>query len=360
MKILYFMHVSWGWIKQRPHFLAEELSKYYNVEVIVKKDYKKRVVCNESGISIRKIFRLPFERIPVIYKISSFICKIQLTALVKQSDIIWLMSPLQWDCIKLPSDKLLIYDCMDDMLEFENSDERKKKISHKEKLLFNSASIVISSSENLKEKLIERYGKRDVYVINNALKEISANIVNKYHNLDVDSFFKGTGQIKLVYIGTIAKWFDFNLIHRLLETFNEVDFYLFGPTEVDIPNWNHLYYCQSVEHDLVFPIMNKADILIMPFVVNELIKSVNPVKLYEYVSSGKPCIAPSYLESQKFQDYVYLYESLDDCIEIFSYLLSNNMNAKKSHEECVSFANKNTWSARGLQIVNIINDFEFK
>ena len=40
-KILYLMHVPWGWIKQRPHFIAENLSKYYKVNVFYKKAYKK-------------------------------------------------------------------------------------------------------------------------------------------------------------------------------------------------------------------------------------------------------------------------------------------------------------------------------
>jgi hypothetical protein len=32
-KILYFMHVPWGLIKQRPHFLAEKLADLYKVDV---------------------------------------------------------------------------------------------------------------------------------------------------------------------------------------------------------------------------------------------------------------------------------------------------------------------------------------
>ena len=32
-KILYVMHISWGWIKQRPQFIAEELAKTCEVDV---------------------------------------------------------------------------------------------------------------------------------------------------------------------------------------------------------------------------------------------------------------------------------------------------------------------------------------
>lgn len=39
-KILYIMHVPWGWIKQRPHFFAEYLNKDFDVDVVYKKPLK--------------------------------------------------------------------------------------------------------------------------------------------------------------------------------------------------------------------------------------------------------------------------------------------------------------------------------
>ena len=33
-KILYIMHVDWNWIKQRPHFIAEELTTWYDIKVV--------------------------------------------------------------------------------------------------------------------------------------------------------------------------------------------------------------------------------------------------------------------------------------------------------------------------------------
>ena len=42
-KILYLMHIPWGVIKHRPHFIAEYLSKYYKVNVFCKKVYKNNI-----------------------------------------------------------------------------------------------------------------------------------------------------------------------------------------------------------------------------------------------------------------------------------------------------------------------------
>jgi len=38
-KILYLMHVDWEWIKQRPQFIAEGLSKFYDVHVFFPVSY---------------------------------------------------------------------------------------------------------------------------------------------------------------------------------------------------------------------------------------------------------------------------------------------------------------------------------
>ena len=39
-KILYLMNIPWGWVKQRPHFIAEYLSKDFIVDVYYKKPTK--------------------------------------------------------------------------------------------------------------------------------------------------------------------------------------------------------------------------------------------------------------------------------------------------------------------------------
>ena len=41
-KILYVMNVEWNWIKQRPHFIAEGLSKNYHVEVLYRYWYNRK------------------------------------------------------------------------------------------------------------------------------------------------------------------------------------------------------------------------------------------------------------------------------------------------------------------------------
>ena len=41
-KIVYLMHVDWNWIKQRPHFIAGELSHFYDVEIFYRSSLLKQ------------------------------------------------------------------------------------------------------------------------------------------------------------------------------------------------------------------------------------------------------------------------------------------------------------------------------
>src|SRR2546422_1689702 len=60
LRILYAMHVDWRWIKQRPHFLAEELSKDYEVLVLFRPHARRLGLPRNASV----VHRLPFLPVP--------------------------------------------------------------------------------------------------------------------------------------------------------------------------------------------------------------------------------------------------------------------------------------------------------
>lgn len=345
-KILYISHVSWGWIKQRPHFIAEGLNEFYDVTVITRKSIKKDEVNSDTNLRLKSLFRLPLERFSIIRKLNTAICRYQLKKYIKETDIIWLTHPLQYKYIKgLYKDKFLVYDCMDDMLEFSEDDKLNKEIKGNEGELFSKANRVYASSQYLKDKLISRYHEKEIMVVNNAIKDnIDADEDHPTDNI-LKNFNKDDGMFVLSYIGTISEWFDFDLIKELINKYPNLKINLFGPNRTIIPEMDRLCYCGTVEHKDVFAVMKESDGLIMPFILNELILSVNPVKLYEYIYSGKPCLAPLYPESLPFKDYVFLYEDVESCVNLVGTII-NNRQSKCEINKCKEFARNNTWGKR--------------
>lgn len=356
MKILYLMHVDWNWIKQRPHFIAE---KFYNNGVNIdiyyqKYFYKDKLTVNDKGsLSIHQIPRLPLSRFKIVKYINEKLYENLICKLLKRNkyDYVYITHPsLFFEKIKTP----MIYDCMDDVLAFDPDSAKNKIMFEKEKELVNKSKFVLFTAENLKNTVLYRYSLPDSkkYLINNNAIELP-----KYEKTVEKYDLGNSNKIKLVYIGTITEWFDFEMLKKL--DASKYEFHLFGPIyniEQKFPD-NFIIH-GAVPRDLIFSIMQAADILIMPFQLTELIKSVNPVKLYEYIYSCKPIITVRYGESEKFSDFVYLYEnenaeSFDSCIKQIEL---NKMAAKNNSDNCKVFVENNTWDKRANDILKLITE----
>lgn len=351
------MHVPWGCIKQRTQFIAEGLLSGYDIAAVYKKEYIHQVN-NEKTVTLIPLFRFPYERVRLIRIINTILYKIQLKNILKKFEMVWITHPSLISI--LPVDEILskelIYDCMDDMLEFPNTDEAKLQIKRDEELLYHKANIVFCSAEYLKRKLQRRYGMREIFVVNNALSRIDDSpktLPTRYARSLSNKAFK------VVYIGTISAWFDIKLLNYLEKEMDNIEFYLYGPLEsanISLPKSDRIHYEGCIDHQYVNALMEHADALIMPFVINELILSVNPVKLYEYIYSGKPCLAPRYGESEKFNSFVYLYDSYKDCSEILAKIQSGVISAKQDKESCIAFARDNTWDNRMKYILQVLEN----
>lgn len=355
-RILFFLQIPWSWIKQRPQFLAEALSKYYDVTVVNIDTFGGTLKTDFSNTSVHfhKVYRLPLERFAFIRCVSHFFVRIQLHFIRNKYNYIWLTSPMQVKMVgRFQNKSTIIYDCMDDHLSFSKDQKINELKFLNEKTIYNLSDLVICSSGYLKNKLLKRYGDRNVVVVNNAVadymvQQSDANISESVNSSMQPSLFN------ISYFGTISEWFDFDLILYLLDSCEQICIHLFGPSVVTIPCHNRIIYHGVLEHEKLYGTMVASDALIMPFVVTELIKSVNPVKLYEYILSGKPCIAPMYGESLPFSEYVHLYKDKEECLTVIRSII-NKQNIEKNKDDINSFIGNNTWCSRAEQISNYID-----
>ena len=357
--IFYFTHIPWNWIKQRPQFLAEELSKEFDVVVFQEKVYNhKGLTSNKTSLKINSLFRLPLARISFIKRINSLLIRLQLKAKFKKFDYIWLTSPLQYQAIyPILGDKIVIYDCMDDLLAFPLHKQNRKiseMLKHNEERLIQRADIIFCSSLFLKSVLINRYNielTEKLKVVNNAINIYEGDVEIPQH---IRESFLNYPQ-NLCYIGTVSQWFDFSLIIGVLNKNENLVLFLFGPSEVPIPYHKQIIHFGPIEHKYVYSVLRNAGVLIMPFIINDLILSVNPVKLYEYIYCEKLSIARMYPEVLKFEEYVYLYNTAEDFNSLIKQYCNNKLTLKSSKDNYRNFGLSNTWKIRAKQIKSLID-----
>lgn len=362
-KMFYMMHVNWDWIKQRPHFIAENLKQHFNILVFYPKSYlnKKQLQKNKKPNFVKSFKTLPLQRFREnrLYSfINNLFITIQLKNIISKSDYIWITAPNYYHFVRkyLKPTQIVIYDCMDDFLEFPTIKLNKKLLNIyklNEQELLKRSNFVFTSSEYLKSKLENRYSNIEnlnIVGINNA---ISSTFFEQNKILKEISYPVKNGKIDLMYIGTISHWFDFELILQSLEEFNQIRYILIGPTERSIPVHDRIIHLGTQNHEDLNSYMQNADALIMPFVVNNLIKSVNPVKLYEYIFTGKPIITCNYTEIRQFDQFVFNYNTNYEYFELVNRLLNNDL-IQKDIDLCHEFLKNNQWKNRVAKIIELV------
>ena len=166
--------------------------------------------------------------------------------------------------------------------------------------------------------------------------------------------------LRIGYVGTIASWFDLDILQATLSHFDNIDYHLVGPSErpASVGPTPNIHFYGPVNYDDLYSYVKTFDVLMMPFKVCELVRSVDPVKLYEYVNFGKPIISVYYQELDQFAPFVYWYSSETELMAVIDALLCSGCQPKYGSEQRVKFLQDNSWSERTIQISHALDGLE--
>ncbi|OEC84685.1 MULTISPECIES: glycosyltransferase family protein [Methanobacterium] len=358
-KILYIMHLDWRWIRQRPHFIAEGLSDSYDLTVIhfCSKQYLFRKsdfsTTNKKNFKLLPAFRLPLYQNKIIYSLNKIYMKIYFKLLIEKydPDFIWITFPQLYDYIPSNIHCKIIYDCMDEAIGFDFQENFKSKVLELEKKLVNDAFIVFTSSNYLFKNLDKNYNcKNKLVLVRNAFEgKIIDNQVNLY---------KIKETFKIGYIGTISKWIDFEKIKITLDTIKNIEYHFIGPCElenIELKQHNNIKFYGSVPYNELYDYVKDFDCLIVPFKVDNKIKSADPGKIYGYINYNKPIISVYYKELEYFSPFVCFYSNTTELIDLLKKMIKNGSPKKYSNSERIKFLTVNSWDVRLYKIINYLN-----
>lgn len=366
-KILYLSFVDWFWIKQRPHHIPEILAKDNLVTYLCVKPWKKNtnIVCShgdeneddsnksrikKGNLNIERVRVLPFQyTLDFIKRLNSVILKLKVRTLVngKGYEKIIITHP---DQVRYLSDDIInktkiVYDCMDNYSKFLGAD---KDIEKNERYIVGVANNIVVSSEDLKNKLIEKYKeevKQKITIINNA---VDTDIFKPMNEKKINK--------RIGYVGTVSDWFDIDLIKKSAIENPDCEFYIVGPNEIEektnkLECYANIKFAGSKPYYQIPDIVASFDVCLMPFQLNDVVESVNPVKIYEYLAMGKPVISIKYKETLKFEEYIYLYNNYEE----FSFALTKALSETGDRiDDRVKFAKNNNWQKRAEEFIKIL------
>lgn len=234
----------------------------------------------------------------------------------------------------------IIYDCMDDHAGFSNTSEALLSL---EPNLIKMADLVVTSSMDLYNNA--KTFNPSVYLIPNAA-EYEHFAVDRYETPSDISQISGP---IVGYIGAIADWFDMELVYEVASRNPDWNFVLIGDTYfsdiTQIEALPNVYLLGERSYGDLPKYLGHFDVCMIPFVMNRLTQATNPVKVYEYLATGKPVVSTELPELHTMRQYV----CLADGAEAFEQAIRQALEEKDDLsliEKRRQFAASNTWTDR--------------
>lgn len=335
-KLLYIMGIDWQWIFQRPQILAKYLSADYDITVVFPRSILKKRSPVSACPPFRILWTLPYqEKNAFIGKISARLNQ-NVFKDIYSYDYVYINYPLYGRYIPEDYGGKVIYDCMDNHESLYPDQKRVYKILVQEQRLVKRSNLLLVSAQALAEKMNKIAGCEKSILLRNGTVPNRVYPLKKPEKRQLYS---------IAYIGTIASWFDYPSILESLKHCPQVEYHLIGPAneKADCPG---IIYEGSVSHEHLGSLAEKYDCLVMPFVVNDIVRFVDPVKLYEYIAFGKCIVSIYYPEIERFRDFVFFYRTPEEYRKLLDKLTENGFPPKYTDVQREIFLKENTWNMR--------------
>lgn len=337
-RLLYIMGIDWDWIYQRPQVFAELLASDYEITVLFPRSVLRTSHITNVPLQMQaRILRtLPYQEKSRVVEKVSFLLNRHLFQDMDAFDYIYLGYPLYARYIPDSYRGKIVYDCMDNYEALYPDQKHVDRILKQEQHIVRHCHLLLTSSALLKEKVdaIAGYSK-SILIRNGAFTDV---ILLPSHAQKKDIY-------KLCYIGTVAEWFDYELLLSTLDDLPYLEYCLIGPVSAK-RNHPKIHYLGVISHNVLPEAVADFDCLIMPFCINDIVESVDPVKLYEYISFGKCIVSVYYPELEHFRDFVYFYETSQEYIDLLNHLAQAGFPPKYDKQMQQNFLQNNTWQER--------------
>jgi glycosyltransferase involved in cell wall biosynthesis len=155
------------------------------------------------------------------------------------------------------------------------------------------------------------------------------------------------------YYGAITSWLDFELIKKIANMSNIHVVMIGGIKNNKLFNMKfdhkNITWIDHVDYDLIPIYLSWFNICMIPFKQSEMIKGCNPIKFYEYYSSGKIVIGSD------FPDITHFYYKINH--NNYKTTINNilqNCDIWNPRKDYVDFAKQNSWAKHIDKLLSLI------
>ena len=157
------------------------------------------------------------------------------------------------------------------------------------------------------------------------------------------------------FFGTIDTWVDISAIAYLAKRFPQCSFVMIGRSIVPmtvLEGLGNVHYLGQISYAELPQYARYFDVGLIPFVLNNLTKAVNPLKLMEYFAIGIPVISTRLPDIADASGPLYFADTHEEFGERLDEILCSDLPALCRQAQEV--ARQNSWSARAEEFVQFV------
>ncbi len=250
-----------------------------------------------------------------------------------------------------------------DLLEYEYVDDISVTVSGADDLdaavkvheeIMHSADLVVATAKKLYDEA-QLKCRKVIFSPNAADYEFFSAKAEKNHEF---ANLQHKYSCVLGYYGALASWFDYDIVRAVAEAHSDWVWLLIGK-KIDndmerskIEKLPNVIYVPAVPYKELPSYIACCDIMTIPFVLNEITEATSPVKLFEYMASGKPIITSDMNECRNYRS-VHIYKDAESFTALAQLAL-----IERSSDEYMALlrqeARENTWYSRAKAVLEAL------
>lgn len=252
----------------------------------------------------------------------------------------------------LKTDKM-IFDTIDNWLHHPQMQKQKQNVERSYKYINSEADCVFTVSKALTNLFPDN---NNVYWIPNGVD------LDFFKNAQKYEFDKN--RVRIGYVGKIQERVDLNLLEKVAKEFPSCKIVMYGPiysNKIKIKKmaskYANLEFYGDIHYNDLPDKLKDVDVALVPHEVSSFTNSMNPLKIYEYLASGKPVVTTNIAGVNDLSNYVFVSKNSTEFLENIRYVLKNlqegNITVGKVLE---SIAKDISWESKSNRIIDKIDN----
>lgn len=292
-----------------------------------------------------------YHRVQLLAAMNGFLASYLIRSAAKRigfdNPIYWVFQVTYQGAPMLRDKDLVVYDCIDEWAGVAQTPKMKRYVNKIDRRLCAEADILFVGSRVL---AATREGLNPVTKLVPQGVDLKSFLKASNPNLPLPHDMTSIPRPVMGLIGVLNKErLDIGLLHFLAKQRPEWSFVLVGPIweglniELfkDTPN---VYFLGNKPLDQLGDYLAAFDVCMLPYLINDFTRNIFPLKLFEYLASGKPFVSTPIPACAEFPNLIRTADSADAFLEQLTGALSESDPPLRAQR--IALASQNDWDQR--------------